>query len=248
MKTLTLFAAAAALLLTACSETSVEPQPERPPVTFTTASPTRVDGAAWTAGDQIGVTMLAAGTTTPLTTNAPYATTAGDGNFAHVSTALYFPADKSAVDFTAYYPYKAAATETFPIDLASEQTDLLYAANAKNVTEGTPSLQFERQMARLVFDIASTASLDGTVVTLTDVPVKGSFDLRTGVLTPAADKATLTAAYASGKATAVVMPGELTTTVKFATPNGQSVEQTLTLTVEKGRSYSYAVTLTPTRK
>lgn len=99
---------------------------------------TRAVDNAWESGDAIGVFMKKAGVTLEhpaLSENAKY-TTAGTSSFtpARETDKLYYPFDKSDVDFISYYPYTASLNGmNYEIDVADQSNlsdiDLLYSNN-----------------------------------------------------------------------------------------------------------------------
>ncbi|MEG1564643.1 MAG: fimbrillin family protein [Bacteroides sp.] len=148
---------------------------------------TRASNAAWTAGDQIGIYMFAAGMTTIAegAKNIPYETKAVDGKFTPTSANIYFPVDGSNVDFHAWYPYKNVTEEGWTADLSDQRSqaalDLMTADAASSAAEGgalynkeqpNVKLNFKHRLTKLVLNITngsgiSAADLKGLKVEIT---------------------------------------------------------------------------------
>ena len=82
----------------------------------------------WDAGDKIGVFMVKNGTGLDASgivgggDNVAYTTTTGNGTFTPTAGGLKFPADGSAVDFIAYYPYTGSLDNyTYAVDLTDQR-------------------------------------------------------------------------------------------------------------------------------
>lgn len=192
---------------------------------------TRAHDTFWDKGDQIGIYMFAAGSTTVLegVENIPYRTAEGDGKFAPSGTVIYFPTDGSHVDFRAWYPYQDVA-EKWTADLTDQSSQAaldLMTAYAKSSTEpkGTTynknqpavRLNFSHRLTKLVLNITggsgvSDAELAGLKVEITKQWKTATYDSdfdALGFEESSADIALLTAA--DGKsAEAILFPDDLT--------------------------------------
>ena len=121
---------------------------ERTDITFETGVAQRVMNTTWDAGDKIGVFMVKNGTGLDASgivgggDNVVYTTTTGNGTFTPTAGGLKFPADGSAVDFIAYYPYTGSLDNyTYAVDLTDQRRpstiDLLYANDAKGFSQSS---------------------------------------------------------------------------------------------------------------
>lgn len=218
---------------------------------------TRAHGATW-GTDRIGVTMLPAGETDYTKAHAANCcyTTTGDGKFVHASNidAIYYPEEKSAVDFVAYYPHKKTTTAEYVIDLLDqtkpEQIDLMYSNNVKNVTEGVQALIFEHKLSKVVFKIAYPGgpTLSGVKVSLKDVPTAAAFHLiRNEIAEKVESKGTIAARVtgdaSAATAEAIVIPGARTYTLQITLANGENVEEQVAADYAGGKTYTYPVNL-----
>lgn len=157
---------------------------------------TRAVDNSWEAGDAIGLFMKTAGTTlsqSALANNARYTTDVGDRAFANSSTnKVYFPFDKSNVDFISYYPYTDNLNGLiYKVDVSDQSNlgsiDLMYADNvkAKNYTAESIELDFKHQFTKVVLKIENNNS-DNTngefSAKIINAPKSASFSLVDGAL------------------------------------------------------------------
>lgn len=171
---------------------------------------TRAYDDRWEDGDAIGIFALMPGTTGIATDNGQaqgnrqYTTSAASlGAFGPATDAatLYLPADGSARDFIAYYPYKPEMTgSTYKIDLTSQnpQKDIDFMVSTKKQAEGSsrttgidktdPTVQFrfERKLSKVRLNIETGdgfkgdhSELAGMEVTLTGQQTTADFDVLT---------------------------------------------------------------------
>jgi len=140
---------------------------------------TRAFDNQWNKGDEIGVYLLNAGTTTVNgDVNYQYKSnieteTAEEGNFAPVSKNAFLPSDGSAVDVVAYYPYTtdiADGVRSISVADQSNQAAIdLLQAKATNVTRLNPTanLSFSHKLTKLYFTFTSTSGVNLDRVTAT---------------------------------------------------------------------------------
>lgn len=162
-------------------------------------SAARAIGTAWSKGDAVGLYMvnsgseLAAGNLVNNIANFKYVTAQGDGNFeaADASQMAYYPADGSAVDFVAYYPYQSNLSGfTYPVNVTDqsnpEAIDLLYSNDAKGANhDSNASLMFHHKLTRMVLtikEVNSSRLVEGVQVTLNGMHTAGTFALADATL------------------------------------------------------------------
>ena len=220
---------------------------ERTDITFETGVAQRVMNTTWDAGDKIGVFMVKNGTGLDASgivgggDNVAYTTTTGNGTFTPTAGGLKFPADGSAVDFIAYYPYTGSLNNyTYAVDLTDQRRpstiDLLYANDAKGFSQSSNivRLNFRHQLVRVELTIksADNKQLTGVKVDLNDQPLRATFDLNTGTFSQiAADRGTIamntTSAGTLLTATAFILPGQRDITVTITATDGTTKQITL---------------------
>ncbi len=220
---------------------------ERTDITFETGVARRVMNTTWDAGDKIGVFMVKNGIGLDASgivgggDNVAYTTTTGNGTFTPTAGGLKFPADGSAVDFIAYYPYTGSLDNyTYAVDLTDQRRpstiDLLYANDAKGFSQSSNivRLNFRHQLVRVELTIksADNKQLTGVKVALNDQPLRATFDLNTGTFSQiAADRGTIamnaTSAGTLLTATAFILPGHRDITVTITATDGTTKQITL---------------------
>lgn len=220
---------------------------ERTDITFETGVAQRVMNTTWDAGDKIGVFMVKNGTGLDASgivgggDNVVYTTTTGNGTFTPTAGGLKFPADGSAVDFIAYYPYTGSLDNyTYAVDLTDQRRpstiDLLYANDAKGFSQSSNivRLNFRHQLVRVELTIksADNKQLTGVKVDLNNQPLRATFDLNTGTFSQiAADRGTIamnaTSAGTLLTATAFILPGQRDITVTITATDGTTKQITL---------------------
>ncbi|WP_316831502.1 fimbrillin family protein [Pedobacter aquatilis] len=223
---------------------------------------TKAFNDTWETNDAIGVFMkTGTGLTNALASNKNY-NTSGDGEFKPATTdqTIYYPADGSAVDFVAYYPYKQAnAGNIYTVDVTNQNSqsaiDLLYANNATGLSKTSPNanLVFSHQLSKVEFTVKNgtgVADLNGLTVALAGLNTKANFDLATGTLSGANQvvdiPAKTTAKTGSVLAEAIVVP-TADATGKVVTFTLAAGKFKLTLPAnskfEQGKKYTYEVEL-----
>ena len=157
---------------------------------------TRAVDDGWEVGDAIGLFMKKAGTTLEypvLADNVKY-TTDGSLAFENLSeNKVYYPFDKSNVDFIAYYPYTENITDfIYKVDVSDQSKlaniDLMYSNNvtAKNYTTESINLDFKHQLTKVVLKIAENNSDNTTgdfTAKITNAQKNANFSLVDGTLT-----------------------------------------------------------------
>lgn len=185
----------------------------------------RASGTQWATGDRIGIYMKANGAALNAATdvNKQYTVSEnGTVSAASANDALYYPTDKSAVDFVAYYPYQSAlADNTYKVNVADQTNqpaiDLLYSNNATNVSSGTPSLTFTHQLSQIVFNLTkdnTIASLNGLTIKFTGMNTKADFTLTDGKLANAGTPADINALVKDNEAAIIAIPAASLSGVK----------------------------------
>lgn len=153
---------------------------------------------SWETGDAIGLFMKGVNTNLSedaLAYNVKYTTT-GSTAFKNLSESkVYFPFDKSKVDFISYYPYKENLNGlTYPVDVSDQSSlsaiDLMYSDNAKgaNSTNENVNVEFEHQLSNVIVsvDIGDTGKEPTDFsVKITNVNTKASFSLANGLISDA---------------------------------------------------------------
>jgi endonuclease G len=229
---------------------------------------TKASGASWDVNDKIGIFMKKNNQPLPgnivgTADNAEYTTSNASGNFHSVSSdvTIYYPADGTAVDFIAYYPYQSVLSNyIYPIDLtdqsSQEKIDLLYSNNARGYTNASPpaGLSFSHQLVKVVFNITAgegISDLNGLTTAIAGTNTKADFNLATGAIedpNTIGDIVTKTTVVGSsavseamilpiGNANGIVFKFTLSSgkVITWNVPNGTSFD--------KGRKYSYNITL-----
>ena len=240
-KTFFLLSLATAGLLSACS--SDEPMAGREGELRVSATlnemMTRVDGASWTVGDQIGVSDDQGNL------NVLYSAGSTSGEF--TSDAGILVKGNQTYSFTAYYPYSADLSGNeiaFNVvdDNANYTTepakyDFMFAS-AVQATRKNPSinLRFSHSMAKIAFTLtdkagALTAANCQVAYTLSNVATEGTFNVSTGAVTPGATTGIIKNTAEIGKQSAVFVPS-------YAEGNSTEIEIVLEVTVD-GETSNY---------
>lgn len=195
-------------------------------VSFKSRILSRVVNNRWEEKDNIGVFMLKANSSLSDETvinnaiNMKYTYHAQEQTFspATENDRMYYPA-KAAVDFIAYYPYKAVSDYRLSMDITGQQNqsiiDLLYSNNLKNLqaTERPQTLQFEHRFSRLIFNIRAgegikKEDLKSVNVLVKDIPVQATINLSDAQITPnETSRKDITACINDTTAYAIVYPG-----------------------------------------
>ena len=168
----------AAVLLSSCGEDARLPALGSQ-VTFSTAV-SRVEDSRWHDGDCLGITMERDGRA--VSYNIPYRASS-EGILTAEDTEIFFPADDSKVDFTAYYPYRETSSDWIDIEPG---TDFLYSDNAtgRRASQGGVMLKFNHIMAKLIVEVEREAGVEGRVEMKVRCSKSARFNIRSGRLRP----------------------------------------------------------------
>ncbi|MGL4851214.1 MAG: fimbrillin family protein [Phocaeicola sp.] len=159
----------------------------------------RAIGTSWSKGDAVGLFMVQAGTELSASNlvnnvaNNKYVTLEGDGTFEPqgITNIAYYPADGSAVDFVAYYPYKSNLSGfNYAVNVTDqtnpEAIDLLYSNDAKGMDhDSKATMMFHHKLTRMVLtikEVTNNRSVEGVQVTMNGMHTEGTFDLSTASL------------------------------------------------------------------
>lgn len=219
------------LALTGCQKEQFEradnsPESSNVEVRFGSKITTRMTNETWETDDHIGIFMVKTGE--PLSTesvvnnasNMKYTFSSGSAFEADTENdRMYYPL-KQAVDFIAYYPYRAVTDNQLSFDITRQQNpssiDLLYSDNLKNIsaTEEAQVLNFEHKLSKLVFNILpgediAEDDLEGLSLVIRDVPTGATFNLADAQITvDEQSKKDITALVDGMTAQAIVYPGD----------------------------------------
>lgn len=251
-----------AILAAACAKDDAQSASGPVPVEFSTnINLTRAADAAWENDDRIGIFMLRAGSPDVAAqgANRRYCPSPADNSLAPDGTdnTLYFPADGSAVDFLAYYPYRTLTEPVYPIDVSDQShqnaIDFLYAARVGNRTQDDPAvaLLFEHRLSKLILEVTSSTGADLTALTarIDGMNTAAAFDLVAGTLGAGSAAGSL-AMYRSGnRFEATLLPATLGDACRVEFTLGDEtfvwqIAQTIPALVG-GHKYIYRVKLTP---
>ena len=258
-----------------CSSEETLPDTEsdvRVALQVTSGIQTRAVDNRWQKGDAIGIYMLEGVNPDSYYSNVKYATADNgvNGTFtpAEAENTIYLPDDNSERDFIAYYPWTDQITENiYPIDLADqssqENIDFMVAAKATgiNLSNNTVPFVFTHKLSKIEMEIKAGANisdteLKGLVVSLTNQPTTGTFNLLTSkevAATSNEEKSiTLLTAAEGKKAEAIVFPNanfngmdfifETKTIGNYSCP----IPNKSASKFEPGKKYKYTITIQQT--
>lgn len=227
----------AAMLFAACSNEN-EPEPvDNGPVPLQisvgnldvkTEVATRAAGDAWTSGNGIGVYAVTTSTTTPITdgANVRYnsSVTASTSNgtdfklFNAASSPIYLPANGTAIDVFAYYPYQTPLADPTAVGInVSTQTDAAAIAaidfmttgreahtthgGSETIKKNTPTCQllFAHKFVKLVFNLRAGTGMSSSDITsaspcsvsITGQKTGGTYNIYTDALTYTGSQTTI---------------------------------------------------------
>ena len=217
----------------------------------------RAVDASWEANDKIGVYMLKSTDKQVINSNVSYITYKGNGDFSASDQGLYFPEDKSYVDFIAYYPYQQQVQNaTYQVNISNQskpqEIDLLYSNNLteRNSQSVKGNLQFYHQLSRLNIQFSTTDNSDISTIraTVKEVPTQAAFNLTDGTLTVNQESKADVKMYHSGNvAQAILLPSAAVKGIKILlTQGGTTKEITLPENItsfEAGVNYSINVNI-----
>lgn len=223
------------------------------------------DGNQWSAGDEIGIYMLQAGTEAVAGySNVPYRADAAAQTtaFLPVAEAISYPEMGDAVDFMAYYPYSGAIEGgIYPIQLANQSAslvahDLMYAkANngGSGYTSGSVALNFTHQLAKLrllfVDEENNPLTLDANGIAIQGMSTTAQFSLATATLAQQADVFPITPYFTGSSYEAILLPyvigaGHEVTLSVAGNPYRWVMNSTHpALEITAGKAYTFKVTV-----
>ena len=256
------------LSLSGCQKEQFErvdnsPEMSNVEVRFGSKITTRMTNETWETDDHIGIFMVKTGE--PLSSesvvnnasNMKYTFSSGSAFEPDTENdRMYYPS-KQAVDFIAYYPYRAVTDNQLSFDITRQQNpssiDLLYSDNLKNIsaTEEAQVLNFKHKLSKLVFSISpgkdlTEEDLEGLSLVIRDVPTSATFNLADAqITTDEESKKDITALVDGNTAQAIVYPGDCGN--KEIAVMLLSGEFTFKISAEStwlsGYQYKYALTL-----
>ena len=255
MKKVFLFAGVAALTMTSCSN-DIDFAGSSEGVKLQVSADidemcTRVSDTSWDANDAIGVSDDNSNT------NVKFVTTNGDGSFTSDQT-IYILGDENH-SFTAYYPYSESATESNTTITFTEPTDFMYGTATATRQSPEAKFTFAHKMSQLSFAVtdpasATTKSGDGdsdattsaeTTITLKGVVMGGTFDTKTGTVTPGSQTGDYKVTTTLGKAASFILPPQTFTDNKVQVTvsyNGKTYGGTISLEKsQEGNNMQYSL-------
>ncbi len=174
-----------------------------------------------------------------------------DGNKFTAEQSVYYPEDKSSLDFIAYYPHSENITADFNYNInVADNKDVLYSNNLKGLNaenNNNNTLIFQRVLTKLYLNITPNpagASLSGLKVTLKNIKTKATLSLKTGALTiddTSTGDVQLSAAN-NNVIEAYLLPTSENIDAVFEV-GGKTYEWQITGTMEAGKVYCYNITL-----
>ncbi len=257
------------ILLASCSHSEINDVAEKQSVQATFSGSinqmTRVMGTSWEANDAIGIFMLQNGTTnlTGDVANVEYVTN-GDGTFtaSNADATIYYPVNKSKVDFVAYYPYSTLSgttnDPTFVVSnwngVAHNKLDLLVAkSTAHNVTNPEVAFDFYHQFSKLELNLSADtetgltdADLAGVKVRIAGInrPATFHFVDQTVSYATALDEDVFMQVAANGLSATAIIPSVKGSEIIFVLANGDSFTWDISsLSFESGKCYTYSIAL-----
>lgn len=269
-----LWAALAAIVFVGCGKGEGTPPKgetqESPQITGSIQERPEGGGETWTAGDAIGVYMLGSNATTEEANRRYTATPAGkSAAFAPAAPdqTLYYPADGTARDFAAYYPFATIGNDNiYKVEVTDQSSqaaiDLMGAAKVTGKSKSDPKVAFvfEHKLVKLNITIkADGVSIDdndlaGTTVTITHQQTQATYDVAAGgeVKVITGTPADIPLKTDGLKAEGIVLPNSDTEGMKlvFDVPalKGQTIEWAIkssegSALFKAGKAYSFTVTI-----
>lgn len=190
-------------------------------IVFTSSVGSRATDTSFEAGDQIGISMIADGST--VASNVQYQTADGTG-FSSASPVTYGMSGASqSVDFSGVYPYVASsvADNVYSFSLSAEEgapltrNDVMYAFTS-DIAVGTKNvpLTFTHKLVKVVMQLKDAAGnpVSDAALTINNQQLAGTLNLSDGTVA-ATDAPTSTLPFAanasvSGEYQTIVMPSE----------------------------------------
>ena len=152
------------------------------------AAITRMADNKWADGDNVGIFMIQ--NEESRKANALYTVSAaGELTAKTENDIIKYPADKSAVNFKAYYPFTAAAAGgEYAVDLADQsdlrKIDLIYSDNATGKKHGEKfvTLNFKHKLSKVNFSVTDDTNVEDFKLQLKGI-TDGTFNLLKGQMT-----------------------------------------------------------------
>lgn len=201
----------------------------------------RASGAAWDAGDQIGVSSSAG------QDNVLFVTESGDGVFTS-SVPVYVLGDGEKT-FTAYYPYDESVNTDVPTINFTTPKDYMWATTTATRENPRANFVFAHKMSKISFvisDDTQASSPAGSTIKIDGVAVEGSFNTLTGVVTASSTKSNLTSGFVLDRAAEFIVPvqdvnGSVAVMLDY---NGKTYAGSIQLTsLAAGTEYHYTINL-----
>lgn len=249
----TIYIAAAAMLLTACSSDEPGMLSHPAPASFSAQigkTVSRATSSEWSAGDAIGISGVSG---TKTYSNVNYATPSGDGNFAPADNGIFYQTTEP-VTFTAYYPYSAELDADGIISAStadqSKQAsfDFLWAQAQGSYADPAVRFDFGHKMSliTLTFINGNDVNLDDLTYIVDGLSADGTFHTATGEAIALGNTATsMTAPLTSDrKSSLIVFPQAVESVTLNAYVDGQQYACNLNLTeLKSGHQYSFNLTV-----
>jgi len=231
------------------------------PVSFTSeikgSQPaSRAVGMSWTAGDKVGINMVAVGS--GLSADAVFrqykASNAGkNASIVPVESdqTLYYPTDDSSVNFIAFSPYKVPSGTTVSYSEFSDQStedkieavDFLYhkGTTAYDRTNNPKAvLTFTHKLSKLVIKASladdptsATIPLNTLAMKISGIPASFSANLSNGMLIPSTETSTITPYHTDGVSERI--------TTAIIVPHGAKGGRTISFALSEDRSFVYDI-------
>lgn len=227
----------------------------------------RANNNTWERGDAIGIYMLNGNTAEAANKKYTTTSTTNSGTFSPAAeNTIYFPADGSARDFVAYYPYSTIGGDNlYKINVTTQspqkEIDLMVANKVagKHKDDANVAFTFAHKLVKLDISLKGDAvsvtneDLAGTTVQITNQQTTGTYSVvGGGEVAVTLDSSSEIALPTTGlKAEGIVLPNttteqmELTFTVpSLNTTFRWSIKNaTLSQKFEAGRRYKYTITI-----
>ena len=272
MKKNMIFAAIAALALTACSNDDEIKVGGDNAILLTsslnvaeTRAATDIQTSAFDAGETVDVYISENnGGNNPTTYPQPIEYTTGAGGALTVGTQYYYPTSGNGVNIYALYPATAATGELFTIaddqstDANYKASDLMYgkpASNPVSPSANAEDIQFSHLLSKVTINLiagANVTSLDGAKVELLGVKPSTTLtaDINGYSITAASGNATpitvMTATETVTSGSAIIVPQTLPEMFLQVTLGGATLTGKLASgapTLTAGNAYTYDITV-----
>jgi len=245
-----LFACASLSGLSSCADNDyANPDSDRVAVTFAPqieGSETRAVDQTWSAGDKVGVCMVADKAALPAASTFNQYTVSGAGTSVGLSPVtvdqtLFYPTDGSDVNFVAFSPYATVASNavsysTFAAQSTQadmEKVDFLYhkGSTAYNKTSTSAALAFGHKLSKIIINAttagdATAITLSSLAMTITGTPSSVSASLADGSITAGGSNATIAPYHTDGSSTRIA--------TAILVPHAAKAGRTITFTATEG--------------